>query len=64
MEKKAASITFRVTPEFERKMHAECEALRMELSEYIRQCIMLGRAAITKYPVLALIRLEDATPEK
>jgi hypothetical protein len=64
MAKKEVSLTFRVTPEFDHMLRVECGNLGMDMAEYIRQAIMLGRPILNEYTVLKLIRLEDTTSAK
>lgn len=61
---KEVNITFRVTPEFDHMLRVESGNLGMDMAEYIRHAVMLGRPLLNEYQVLKLIRLEDSTPKK
>lgn len=61
---KEVNITFRVTPEFDHMLRVESGNLGMDMAEYVRMAIMLGRPLLNEYQVLKLIRLEDSTPKK
>lgn len=61
---KDVNLTFRVTPEFDNMIRVESGKLGMDMAEYVRMAIMLGRPILNEYQVLKLIRLEDSTPKK
>ena len=61
---KEVNITFRVTPEFDHMLRVESGNLGMDMAEYVRMAIMLGRPLLNEYQVLKLIRLEDSTSKK
>lgn len=61
---KDVNLTFRVTPEFDNMIRVESVRLGMDMAEYVRMAIMLGRPLLNEYQVLKLIRLEDSTPKK
>lgn len=61
---KDVNLTFRVTPEFDNMIRVESGKLGMDMAEYVRMAIMLGRPLLNEYQVLKLIRLEDSTPKK
>lgn len=61
---KDVNHTFRVTPEFDSMIRVESGRLGMDMAEYVRAAIMLGRPLLNEYQVLKLIRLEDTIGNK
>ncbi len=61
---KDVNLTFRVTPELDNMIRVESGRLGMDMAEYVRAAIMLGRPLLNEYQVLKLIRLEDTIVKK